>query len=85
MQDKNQFVHQTLLNFPVKYKNPKLSDGERIAILLQDLISIVGSPTRKVKGIEYGDKLNNALRKMQDLMCCNVDGLQPYDPSKAGE
>lgn len=67
--------------FPVKCENHYLSEVEQINILIQDLITIVSNPTRNVPSIEYGDELNNALRTMQRLMCCNADGTQRYDKS----
>ena len=71
--------------FPTKCENPKLSESERIATMLQDLITVVSNPSQFVPNITYGDELNNTIQWMQDLMCRNNDGTQWYDSTSTGK
>ena len=72
-------VSNTVEFFPVACQDPILSDGERISMLLADLISIVSKPTRTIASIRYGTELNDALRTMQQLMCKNKLGEQQIE------
>ena len=65
----------------VKYDNPMLNKEEKISLLLQDLITIVSSPTQTIPSLSYSYKLNNILRTIQDLMCKNKDSTQHFGDS----
>ena len=48
-------------------------------MLLSDLIHILSHPTRQLPTIAYGSELNDALWKMQTLMCRDDNGKQKFE------
>ena len=72
-------ISNTVEFFPVACQDPLLSDGDRISMLITDLINVVSRPTRTIASIRYGTELNDALRTMQHLMCKTELGEQQHN------
>ena len=72
-------ISNTVEFFPVACQDPLLSDGDRISMLITDMINIVSKPTRTIASIRYGTELNDALRTMQHLMCKTELGEQQHN------
>ena len=45
-------------------------------MILEDLVDILGAPSPSIPNVQHGTDLNNNIRQLQTLMCCDHQGCQ---------
>ena len=62
--------------FPTMCNNPIITPTKRLNMILIDLTDALTSPDSTIPSVQYGTKLNDAIRRLQTLLCRDELGRQ---------
>ena len=62
--------------FPTMCDNPIITPTERLNMILSDLAEALTSPAPTISSVQYGTELNDAIRRLQTLLCRDEHGRQ---------
>lgn len=62
--------------FPTMCNNPIITQTNRLNMILTNLVDAPTSPAPTIPSAQYGTKLNDAIRRLQNLLCRDEHGRQ---------
>ena len=62
--------------FPDMCDNPIIKPSERLNMILTNLVDALTTPAPSIPSVQYGTELNDAIRRLQTLLCRDAQGKQ---------